>query len=259
MESLIVALGTGKTDDNGKKIPFEVQEGRPRARQQMQRHGNQTGRQGIQDPRNSDDMLASIEWYTKTSPLQHSTIELLYGSKADRHLMKPRVRPSSRECMEKLSRAVKATLGPKGRNVVSTQSRLAHASPRTASPSPRKSNWKTLMKTWAPRWSAKSPARRATPRRRPARRQPPCSRRGHLQGRPEERHHMRRQPHQPPARHPEGRGRSRWELPRQDLQEGQGQGRNQAGRDRFRQLGHDHQRNDRRRDGQGRQGRHHHG
>ena len=27
MESVIVALGTGKTDDNGKKIPFEVRKG----------------------------------------------------------------------------------------------------------------------------------------------------------------------------------------------------------------------------------------
>jgi chaperonin GroES len=27
MESLVVALGTGKTDDNGKKIPFEVKKG----------------------------------------------------------------------------------------------------------------------------------------------------------------------------------------------------------------------------------------
>src|ERR1041384_7502839 len=27
MESMVVALGTGKTDDNGKKIPFEVKKG----------------------------------------------------------------------------------------------------------------------------------------------------------------------------------------------------------------------------------------
>jgi chaperonin GroES len=26
-ESLVVALGTGKTDDNGKKVPFEVKKG----------------------------------------------------------------------------------------------------------------------------------------------------------------------------------------------------------------------------------------
>ena len=27
MESVVVALGTGKTDDNGKKVPFEVKKG----------------------------------------------------------------------------------------------------------------------------------------------------------------------------------------------------------------------------------------
>ncbi len=27
MESMVVALGSGKTDDNGKKIPFEVKKG----------------------------------------------------------------------------------------------------------------------------------------------------------------------------------------------------------------------------------------
>ena len=27
MESMVVALGTGKTDDNGKKVPFEVKKG----------------------------------------------------------------------------------------------------------------------------------------------------------------------------------------------------------------------------------------
>ena len=27
MESLVVAIGTGKTDDNGKKVPFEVKKG----------------------------------------------------------------------------------------------------------------------------------------------------------------------------------------------------------------------------------------
>lgn len=27
MESIVVSLGTGKTDDNGKKVPFEVKKG----------------------------------------------------------------------------------------------------------------------------------------------------------------------------------------------------------------------------------------
>ena len=40
-EGIVVALGTGKTDDDGKKVPFEVKKWRPRARLQIRRHGNQ--------------------------------------------------------------------------------------------------------------------------------------------------------------------------------------------------------------------------
>src|SRR5712671_1404963 len=49
MESRIVALGTGKTDDNGQKVPFEMKKG-DRVRDQIRRHGNQARGQGIQDP-----------------------------------------------------------------------------------------------------------------------------------------------------------------------------------------------------------------
>jgi len=38
MESIVVALGTGKTDDNGKKNCLRSQEGRPRACEQVRRH-----------------------------------------------------------------------------------------------------------------------------------------------------------------------------------------------------------------------------
>ena len=69
--------------------------------------------------------------------------------------------------------------------------------------------------------------------------------------------HRRRQPDRHPARHRQG-GRRRRRATRQDLQEGEGQGGNRAGRHRLRQLGHHHRRDHRRRDGQGRQGRHHH-
>ena len=40
--------------------------------------------------------------------------------------------------------------------------RLARPSPRTASPSPRRSSSKTSTRTWAPAWSARSPPRPAT-------------------------------------------------------------------------------------------------
>ncbi len=49
MEGIVVALGTGKTDDNGKKVPFEVKKG---DRVLVSKYGGteiKTGRQGIQD------------------------------------------------------------------------------------------------------------------------------------------------------------------------------------------------------------------
>ena len=55
-----------------------------------------------------------------------------------------------------LADAVKVTLGPKGRNVVIDKSLARRASPRTASPSPRRSSSRTSSRTWARRWSAKS-------------------------------------------------------------------------------------------------------
>ena len=50
-----------------------------------------------------------------------------------------------------MAAAVKATLGPKGRNVVIDKKFGSPRSPRTASPSPRRSSWKTPTRTWAPR------------------------------------------------------------------------------------------------------------
>jgi chaperonin GroEL len=47
----------------------------------------------------------------------------------------------SRRGVDILANAVKVTLGPKGRNVVIEKSFGAPRTPRTASRSPRKSNW----------------------------------------------------------------------------------------------------------------------
>ena len=67
-------------------------------------------------------------------------------------------REAIRRGVKQLAKAVKVTLGPTGRIVVLEKSlRLARPSPRTASPWPRKSSWKTPTRTWAPRWSRKSP------------------------------------------------------------------------------------------------------
>jgi len=60
MESIVVALGTGKTDDNGKKVPFEVKKG---DRVLVSKYG---GTEIKLDGRefkilNADDILAVIE------------------------------------------------------------------------------------------------------------------------------------------------------------------------------------------------------
>jgi len=55
--------------------------------------------------------------------------------------------------VELLSRAVKVTLGPKGRNVVIDKKNSdRRPSPRTASPSPKKSSSQIPMRTWVLKW-----------------------------------------------------------------------------------------------------------
>jgi chaperonin GroES len=60
MESLVVALGTGKTDDNGKKVPFEVRKG---DRVLVSKYGGTEIKLDGKEYKilNSDDVLAVIE------------------------------------------------------------------------------------------------------------------------------------------------------------------------------------------------------
>ena len=60
MESMVVALGTGKTDDNGKKIPFEVKKGN---RVLVNKYGGTEIKLDGKEYKilNSDDILAIIE------------------------------------------------------------------------------------------------------------------------------------------------------------------------------------------------------
>jgi chaperonin GroES len=60
MESLVVAVGTGKTGDDGKKIPFEVKKG---DRVLVSRYGGTEIKLDGKDYRilNGDDILAVIE------------------------------------------------------------------------------------------------------------------------------------------------------------------------------------------------------
>jgi chaperonin GroES len=60
MEAIVVALGTGKTDDDGKKIPFEVKKG---DRVLISKYGGTEIKLDDQEYKilNSDDILAIIE------------------------------------------------------------------------------------------------------------------------------------------------------------------------------------------------------
>ena len=60
MESVVVALGTGKTDDNGKKVPFEVRKG---DRVLVNKYGGTEIKLDGKEYKilNSDDVLAVIE------------------------------------------------------------------------------------------------------------------------------------------------------------------------------------------------------
>jgi len=60
MESIVVALGTGKTDDNGKKVPFEVKKG---DRVLVSKYGGTEIKLDGKEYKilNSDDILAVIE------------------------------------------------------------------------------------------------------------------------------------------------------------------------------------------------------
>ena len=60
MESVVVALGTGKTDDHGKKVPFEVKKG---DRVLVNKYGGTEIKLDGKDYQilNGDDILAVIE------------------------------------------------------------------------------------------------------------------------------------------------------------------------------------------------------
>lgn len=60
MESLVVALGSGKTDDNGKKVPFELKKG---DRVLVTKYGGTEIKLAGKDYKilKSDDVLAVIE------------------------------------------------------------------------------------------------------------------------------------------------------------------------------------------------------
>ena len=59
-EGIVVALGTGKTDDNGKKVPFEIKKG---DRVLVSKYGGTEVKVNDKDYKifNADDIIAIIE------------------------------------------------------------------------------------------------------------------------------------------------------------------------------------------------------
>jgi co-chaperonin GroES (HSP10) len=152
-EGIIRALGTGKTDDNGKKIPFEVKVG---DRVLVSKYGGTEIKLDGKEYKFSTPTTFSASSNNspnKLKKLWQQSNYLRRDGSSDA--------PPGRH---KLSRAVTATLGaPKAATSCSTKNSVLPPSPKTASPWPRKSNWKIPTKTWALRWCAKSPAKPATP------------------------------------------------------------------------------------------------
>jgi chaperonin GroES len=60
MESIVIAVGTGKTDDNGKKVPFEMKKG---DRVLVSKYGGTDIKSNGKEYKivNTDDVLALIE------------------------------------------------------------------------------------------------------------------------------------------------------------------------------------------------------
>ena len=108
-EAVVIALGTGKTDDNGKKVPFEVKKG---DRVLVSKYGGTEIKLDGKEYKilNSDDLLATSN--NPIQPKENPTMaakQLIFDEAARQALLKG---------INKLARAVTATLGPKGRNVV---------------------------------------------------------------------------------------------------------------------------------------------
>ena len=159
------------------------------------------------------------------------TFLIEFGSSQQMAAKKIAFDQEAREAMQrgvaKLARAVKVTLGPRAATSSSRSPSARPPSPRTASPSPRRSSSRTSTRTWAPRWSRRSPARPATS---PATARPPRP----SWPRPSTTRACKavvagRQPDAHEARHGQG-GRRHRRAAQEDEHQGHEQDRDRAGR-----------------------------
>ena len=162
----------------------------------------------------------------------------------------------------KLARAVKATLGPKGRNVVIGQEiRFSYRHQGWCHGSQGNRTGRCHTKTWAPRWCAKSQAKTSVTQQVTELPRQPFLAESSLPCGTEDTSRQERTQSASLDEASTKRSTQRcWRnWPRSRRRKSRRQGRGQASGNGFRKLGRDDRRHHRRRDGQSRQRRNHHG
>ena len=190
-EGTVLAVGPGRIDDNGNRVPLDVERRRRRHLLEVRRHRGQVRRRGVPRPlrprrarRRREVTSPHCTTSTPTAPgdpisgpgavvvslhhlIERSGMAKIISFDED-------ARRALERGVDKLADAVKVTLGPRGRNVVSTRSSAPRRSPTTASPSPARSSSTTRTRTSARSWPRPSPPRPTTsPATAPP--PPPCS------------------------------------------------------------------------------------
>ena len=156
-EGEVISVGPGGRDEAGKIIPIDLKvgdrvlfgkwsgtevkiEGRISDHERERHHGRDRTDRCPQE--GCLGAVASNIWRTKMA-----SKDVKFGVDARDRMLRG---------VDILANAVRVTLGPKGRNVVLDKSYGARASPRTASPSLKRSSSKTSSRIWVRRWCARS-------------------------------------------------------------------------------------------------------
>ena len=160
----VLAVGDGKLDDDGKRIPLDVDGGRHRPLQQVRRHGDQGRRRGPAGP-------ARVRRPRQGPRLRNrrTNLWLTRNSSTTRQHARPSRPASTLSPTPSRSRSA-----PRAATSSSTRSSAPRRSPTTVSPSLVRSRSRTSSRTRARSSSARSP-RRPTTSPATARRPRPCS------------------------------------------------------------------------------------
>ena len=170
IEGEVIAVGNGKILEDGTRAEARREGRRPRPLRQVQRDRGEGRRRGAPDPARGRHPRRDRE--VTVTPRKRSKRHGCQGNRLHRERTEPD--PRRRQRAGRRREGHPRPQGPQRRH--REELRLARRSPRTASPSPRRSSSRTASRTWARRWCARSRARPATwpaTARRPRR----CSRR----------------------------------------------------------------------------------